>query len=102
MKSMTPCHLKIAGMYCTQCEKRIQKALQNLDGVQNVQVNYQKANARFEYDDKIISYENIVEAIKNEGYTIVKENQHSFPMNLFSYILSSYFSPRFFILAPHL
>ena len=80
MKNMIPCDLKIAGMYCTQCEKRIQKALQNIDGIENVQVNYQKANARFEYDDKIIPYENIVKAIKDEGYTVIKENQHSFPI----------------------
>ena len=69
MAERTAYHLKIAGMYCVQCEHRIAKALQNMQGVHNINVSYKKAKADFECDNSV-SYDSIVKVIEDEGYKV--------------------------------
>lgn len=61
--------LKISGMYCVQCERKIAKALHKIQGIYNINVSYKKAKAEFESDDSV-SYEGIVKVIEDEGYKI--------------------------------
>ncbi|MBR1422785.1 MAG: sulfite exporter TauE/SafE family protein [Ruminococcus sp.] len=79
MADTTSYHLKISGMYCVQCEHRIAKALQNIKGVNNINVSYKKAKADFESDNSV-SYDNIVKVIEDEGYTVAGLADRNFPV----------------------
>lgn len=68
MAERTAYHLKISGMYCVQCEHRIAKALQNMEGVHNINVSYKKAKADLESDNSV-PYDSIVKVIEDEGYS---------------------------------
>lgn len=69
MAERTAYHLKISGMCCVRCEQRIRKALQNMKGIHNINVSYKRATAEFE-SDNAVTYDSIVKAIEDEGYTV--------------------------------
>lgn len=59
--------LKVKGMSCQHCVMSVTKALSQLDGVQNVQVNLEKGEVRFE-NTKTVATDQIVKAITDAGY----------------------------------
>ncbi|MBM4348749.1 MAG: heavy-metal-associated domain-containing protein [Deltaproteobacteria bacterium] len=59
--------LKVKGMSCQHCVMSVTKALSQLDGVQNVQVNLEKGEVRFE-NTKTVATDQIVKAITDTGY----------------------------------
>lgn len=77
MAERTAYHLKISGMYCVQCEQRIKSALQNIQGIHNINVSYRKAKAEFESEGSV-SYDSIVKAIEEEGYKVEGLANNSF------------------------
>ncbi len=64
--------IKISGMTCKSCERRIERKLRQIKGVISAKVSYTKANAECVYDKKLISLEEIEQAIENEGYTVIR------------------------------
>ena len=62
--------LKIKGMSCQHCVMSVTKALNQLNGVQNVQVNLEKGEVQFE-NTKAVATDQIVKAITNAGYEVV-------------------------------
>ena len=77
MADMTACHWKISGMYCVQCEQRIERILQNIEGIENIHVSYQKALAEF-HCHKSVSQDSVIKAIEKEGYKVT--NSGHFPV----------------------
>lgn len=80
----------ILGMSCSACSAHVQKAVENKNGVNEVQVNLLTNSMTVVYDEKIISAENIIEAVSNAGYgatlpqngTAIKNNElHSMQKN---------------------
>jgi Cu+-exporting ATPase len=69
--------LNVSGMTCASCSARIDKKLNKLDGVENVNVNLIAEKATFTYDDKKISLENIIKNINSLGY-VTKLDDYSF------------------------
>ena len=61
--------LKITGMYCVQCEKRITKALESLEGVSEVRVSYKRASAEL-LCDKSVDRNELIRAVESEGYGV--------------------------------
>lgn len=61
--------IKIKGMTCQHCVKMVTKALQSLQGVRNVEVNLEKAEARIE-SDRLIDSEILRETLKKAGYDL--------------------------------
>ncbi|MBW3004063.1 sulfite exporter TauE/SafE family protein [Candidatus Woesearchaeota archaeon] len=59
---------KARGMHCTSCEKVIGKALINLDGVNNVKVDYATESVDVEFDEDKISLKDIKKAVESKGY----------------------------------
>ncbi|HBB72197.1 MAG TPA: heavy metal transporter [Ruminococcus sp.] len=82
MADRKACHLKISGMYCIQCEQRIKKALQSIQGVHNVNVSYKSARVEFETEGNV-NYERIVKAVEAEGYTVAGTADSRFPVKGF-------------------
>lgn len=67
MKSL---NLKITGMHCTGCSKRLEKVLNNLDGVQNAKVSFEEGKAEIEYEENKIGFDEIKEAIEDADFEV--------------------------------
>lgn len=63
--------LKIKGMSCGHCVKHATNALQELDGVSNVVVDLEKANATLEVTEAV-SNQMLKEAISEVGYEVTE------------------------------
>lgn len=64
--------LKVKGMSCQHCVMSVTKALNQLNGVQNVQVDLEKGEVRFD-NVKGVAAEQIAKAIVDAGYEVVNE-----------------------------
>ena len=62
--------LKVKGMSCQHCVMSITKALSQLDGIKNVQVDLAKGEVRFE-NTKEVAPNWIEKAIMDAGYEVV-------------------------------
>ena len=51
--------LKIEGMHCNGCSTRLERVLNNLEGVNKAKVELEKAEAKIEFDETKISIEKI-------------------------------------------
>lgn len=60
--------LNIEGMHCTGCSTRLEKVLNNIDGVENAKVSLEEKKADIKFNEEIISIDEIKEAIKDAGF----------------------------------
>jgi copper ion binding protein len=60
--------LKVQGMTCNHCSMRVAKALKAVPGVQNAQVDLQKAEAVVTYDEAKVGQEKLASAVVGAGY----------------------------------
>jgi len=65
--------IKISGMTCAACAKRIEKAVGKLDGVSNASVNFATEKLSVEFDSNSTTIPKIKEAIEKVGYEIIEE-----------------------------
>jgi copper chaperone len=61
--------LKVKGMSCQHCIMSVTKALNQLDGVKNVQVDLAKGEVRFD-NTKSVASDQIQKAITDAGYEV--------------------------------
>lgn len=70
---MKEINLKVNGMECNGCENRIKKALENIDGVENVTANHERGMVTITLKEEI--EETLLEkTVENLGYEIIKED----------------------------
>ncbi|MBU5467076.1 copper chaperone CopZ [Virgibacillus sp. MSJ-26] len=67
MKKIT---LKITGMSCAHCVGKVEKALQDLQGVVKAKVNLKKEIAKVKYDESVQTIDNLTAAVKDAGYDV--------------------------------
>jgi len=60
----------IKGMTCTSCEVHVNHAVNELDGIIEVNSSYKKANATVKFDNSKTSIEEIEKAINSTGYKV--------------------------------
>lgn len=60
--------IPVEGMSCFTCELSVEKALNNIDGVQSSQASAQKGNVSILYDPHKVAIEDLVKAINKTGY----------------------------------
>ena len=65
---MIETNLKIEGMHCAGCSTRLEKVLNNLEGVEIAKVILEEKKATIKYDETKISLENIKESIEDAGF----------------------------------
>lgn len=65
---MIETNLKIEGMHCAGCSTRLEKVLNNLEGVEIAKVSLEEKKATIKYDETKISLENIKESIEDAGF----------------------------------
>jgi copper chaperone len=62
--------LKVKGMSCQHCVMSVTKALNQLDGIKNVQVDLAKGEVRFDNTKEVASHR-IEKVIQEAGYEVV-------------------------------
>lgn len=60
--------LSVPGMTCAACPITVKKALTRVDGVQKVEVSYEKLAAVVTFDDTRTTAEALTKATENAGY----------------------------------
>ena len=65
---MKETNLKIEGMHCAGCSTRLEKVLNNLEGVETAKVSLEEKKATIKYDETKINIENIKEAIEDANF----------------------------------
>lgn len=60
--------VKTPTVQCGMCKKTIEKALNKLEGIESVKVNYKKKFAKIKYNSDLITVKDIREAISKAGY----------------------------------
>jgi copper chaperone len=63
--------VSVKGMSCNHCVMSVTKALTKLDGIQDVHVDLQKGEVRFD-NAKAVALDKIEKAIIDAGYEVVK------------------------------
>ena len=66
---MATTELKVEGMTCGHCAQTVTRSLQQLSGVGRAQVDLDSGSARIEYDPDRTRLEEMVEAVRGEGYS---------------------------------
>lgn len=61
--------VKIKGMSCNHCVMAVTKALNEMQGITNVQVDLEKAQATFDYDETV-DMNTVHQKIEKTGYEI--------------------------------
>ena len=60
--------LNITGMTCSSCSSHVEKAVNKLEGIQTANVNLLSNNMVAEFDEDIITSDEIIKAIVSAGY----------------------------------
>lgn len=60
--------LSVPGMKCATCPITIKKALNKVEGVENIEVNLEKKEALVTFDDAKTTVETLLEVTKNAGF----------------------------------
>ena len=60
--------LNIEGMHCTGCSTRLEKVLNNVDGVEDAKVRKKKKKADIKYDETQVSEKELIEAVEDAGF----------------------------------
>lgn len=64
--------IRVEGMACGHCEATVQDAVRKQPGVVKVKASKRKKQAVVEYDENLVSLEQIIAAIEQTGYDVVK------------------------------
>ena len=63
----------VKGMTCASCEEHVKHAVNELDGIVNVEASFETGNAEVKFDDTKTSKDEIVKAIDATGYKVVNK-----------------------------
>ena len=64
--------IKVDGMMCEGCERRVNHALSSLEGVSTCKANAKENRVELEFDETLVSKEDIKESIEEIGYVVVE------------------------------
>ncbi|HIS28437.1 MAG TPA: copper chaperone CopZ [Candidatus Avamphibacillus intestinigallinarum] len=63
--------LNVQGMTCSHCEQSVKSTLQNLNGVNAVDVQLESGKVDIAFDDSNITMIDIRNAIEEQGYDVI-------------------------------
>ena len=69
---MKKVEIKVEGMHCEGCSKRLTKVLNNIEGVNTAEVILENKLANIEYDETIAKIEDFYETIEDAGFEVAK------------------------------
>ncbi|QSB47668.1 copper chaperone CopZ [Parageobacillus toebii] len=62
--------LQVQGMTCNHCKMAVTNALQELEGVNRVEVHLDKGTVDVDFDETKVSIAQLKEAIEEQGYDV--------------------------------
>lgn len=62
---------QVIDMHCANCAMSIEAIEDDLPGIKQISASYHKMQMTVEYDETKVSQAQILEAVKNKGYTAV-------------------------------
>ena len=65
---MQTAQIKVEGMTCGGCVASVKRALQQIDGVETVEVSLDQAQARVQYDPARVNESQLRSAIEDAGF----------------------------------
>ena len=65
---MASLHLNVSGMTCDHCRKRVEDALNGVEGVYGVFVDLAGASAEVDYDADSVGTPALIAAVESAGY----------------------------------
>ena len=69
--------IRVEGMHCKMCSASITKALKATDGVEKVEVSFEKGVAVVQYDDQKVTEARLREVINGTGFKAIEEKKAS-------------------------
>ncbi len=66
-------NFNVKGMTCASCEQHVTHAVNELEGIVNVEASFEKANAKVEFDNSKTTKEDIEKAINSTGYKVINK-----------------------------
>ena len=60
--------LKIEGMHCAGCSNRLEKILNNVDGVESAKVSLEEKSADIKYNEEQLELNTILQEIEDAGF----------------------------------
>ncbi len=63
--------LNIEGMHCTGCSTRLEKVLNNVDGVEGAKVSLEEKKADIKYDETQVSEKELIETVEDAGFKTI-------------------------------
>lgn len=60
--------LRIEGMHCEGCSNRLEKILNNVDGVESAKVSLKEKLADIKYNEKEVELNTILQEIEDAGF----------------------------------
>lgn len=67
--------LQISDMMCEGCQENIRNTLQDLEGIESLEVSLEHKNAEISYNPDKLSQDKINEAINEAGYSVDSAKQ---------------------------
>lgn len=67
----------VLGMMCAGCSARVEKTLAETDGVRAVSVNLPGRTALIDFDEHVVTAEQLADAVKKAGYDMVTEEDRN-------------------------
>ncbi|MEF8881137.1 MAG: heavy metal-associated domain-containing protein [Halapricum sp.] len=61
--------LRVMDFDCPTCASTVERALGNVEGVENVEVHYTTGRVEIDYDDAVANPDEFEQIIENQGYT---------------------------------
>ena len=93
--------LRVSGMTCGHCEKRITDAVKRLKGVRGVAASFPKKRVDVAYDSEKVTEDAIKAVIAQEGYRVLSNESRKQPIGkvapIFLIVLAVYFIIRYTI-----
>lgn len=60
--------LKIEGMHCAGCSNRLEKILNNVDGIESAKVSLKEKSADIKYNEEEVELNTILQEIEDAGF----------------------------------
>lgn len=60
--------LKIEGMHCAGCSNRLEKILNNVDGIESAKVSLEEKSADIKYNEEEVELNKILQEIEDAGF----------------------------------
>lgn len=77
---MEKLNLRVEGMTCVNCARAIERALKRLRGVKKVDVSFELGSVSVEYEENLLTPEEIAKVINELGYKVVSDLKKKEPL----------------------